>query len=326
MKRLLLVAGIFLMSVCVAKAQDEPTIEEAAAAAKAASSVEVKKNAEVPDSLNWKFSGIVGANMTQTQLVNWAAGGNSNLTGIIFANLFLNYKKGNIAWDSNLDTELGAMFSSDFNRYPWRKASDKFNFYTKFGWEFHKTWFLAILGSFRTQYMYDYDYEPVKADPHNDRILSSRCLNPSYTDLSVGIDWKPNDIFSVYLSPLAGRLTTATYKPLREKYGVDTNKTFKMEVGLTFKAAVTYDKIKNLKIFSAITLFTPYTKKFGNFNVDWDFMISYQFLKVLNVSLTTALRYYDEVMIPGKVSKHGYTECARVQFKEVLGLGIGYSF
>jgi hypothetical protein len=325
MKKLLLVAGIFLMSVCAVNAQ-EPTIEQASAAAKAASSVEVKTK-EVPDSLNWKFSGIVGANLTQTQLVNWAAGGNSNLTGIIFANLFLNYKKGAIAWDSNLDTELGAMYSSDFTRYPWRKAADKLNFFTKFGWEFHKTWFLTVLGSFRTQYMYDYDYEPVKADPaNNDRLLASRILNPSYTDLSVGIDWKPNDIFSIYLSPLAGRLTTATDPRLRAKYGVDTTKTFKMEVGLTFKAAVTYDKIKNLKIFSAITLFTPYTKKFGNFNVDWDFMISYQFLKVLNVSLTTALRYYDEVMIPGKVSKHGYTECARVQFKEVLGLGIGYSF
>lgn len=325
MKKLALLMSLLVMAVCANAQVVEPTMEEASAAAKAASEVTVKTNVVVPDSLNWKFSGIIGANVTQTQLVNWAAGGNSNLTGIIFANLFLNYKKGNIAWDSNLDTELGTLYSNayDKNYYRWRKSNDKINFYTKFGWEFHTKWYLTVLGSFRTQYMNDYEYDTKQ---EVDRKLISRCLNPSYTDLSVGIDWKPNEIFSVYLSPLAGRLTTATDPALRERYGVDTSRTFKMEVGLTFKAAVTYTQIKNLKILSAVTLFTPYTKKFGNFNVDWDFMISYQFLKVLNVSLTTCLKYYDEVKIPGKVSKHGNTDCARIQFKEVLGLGIGYSF
>lgn len=313
---------LFILTGFLAVAQDQPTIEEAAAAATEASKVEVKKNVDVPDSLNWKFSGIVGANVTQTQLVNWAAGGNSNFTGIVFANLFLNYKKGAISWDSNLDTELGMMYTSD-SRYNWKKSNDKINFFTKFGWEFAKTWYLTVLGSFRTQYMddYSYDLDENKVEQKSEHPIS-RFMNPSYTDLSIGIDWKPNDIFSVYLSPIAGRMTTATDSLLRERYGVPVNQPLKVEVGLTFKAAVTYTKIKNLKIFSSLALFTPYTEKFGNFNVDWDFMISYQFLKVLNVSLTTALKYYDEVMI---TDRHGKTG-PRLQFKEVLGLGIGYSF
>ncbi|MBP5710355.1 MAG: DUF3078 domain-containing protein [Bacteroidales bacterium] len=320
MKKILFFAIVALISFPLF-AQDEPKTEDVAKAATAASSVEVKQNGEVPDSVNWKFSGITGLNLTQTQLINWAAGGNSNLTGVVFANLFLNYKKGNIAWDSNLDTELGTTYVSS-SRYPWKKSNDKLNFFTKFGWEFHKTWFLTVLGSFRTQYMYDYDYSVAELTDTVKPTLTSKFLNPSYTDVSLGIDWKPNDIFSLYLSPVAGRVTTATDSLLREKYGVPLDKTYKIEVGLTFKAAITYTRIKNLKILSSLTLFTPYTKKFGNFNVDWDFMISYQFLKVLNVSLMTSLKYYDEVKI---TDRHGNTG-PRVQFKEVLGLGIGYSF
>ena len=320
MKKTILIAFAALFSISVS-AQDEPTTEEVAKAATSASSVEVKTNGALPDTMNWKFSGITGLNVTQTQLINWAAGGNSNLTGVVFANLFLNYKKGSIAWDSNLDTELGTTYVSS-SRYPWKKSNDKLNFFTKFGWEFHKTWFLTVLGSFRTQYMYDYDYTEAELDATVKPTLTSKFLNPSYTDLSLGIDWKPNDIFSLYLSPLAGRITTATDTLLREKYGVDPDKSFKALAGLTFKAAVTYTRIKNLKILSSLTLFTPYTEKFGNFNVDWDFMISYQFLKVLNVSLMTSLKYYDEVKI---TDRHGNTG-PRVQFKEVLGLGVGYSF
>jgi hypothetical protein len=94
--------------------------------------------------------------------------------------------------------------------------------------------------------------------------------------------------------------------------------------------------VKNLKIISTITLFTPYTarihdkengQKFGNFVVDWDVAITYNVLKVFSVSLMTSLKYYDKVMIDGPAwRKYHEGPRARVQFKEVVGLGIGYSF
>ena len=68
-------------------------------------------------------------------------------------------------------------------------------------------------------------------------------------------------------------------------------------------------------------------QRFGNFDVDWDTSISYQFLKCLNVTLSTSLKYYNGVMIE-KFDKEGLSLGAaeRVQFKGTLGLGIGYSF
>ena len=84
--------------------------------------------------------------------------------------------------------------------------------------------------------------------------------------------------------------------------------------------------IDNFKVISTVTVFTPYSVK-PHVDLDWDLSISYQFLKVLNVSLGTQLKYYDRVLFDdlnavGEV----IGQSPRVQFKTILGLGIGYSF
>ena len=275
----------------------------------------------------WKFSGTVGLKVSQTQLINWAAGGNSNFTGIAFANLTLNYKKNKIVWDSNLDTDFGAVYSSDFLGYQWRKGNDKINFISTFGYEISpqtntkSMWFVAANGSFKSQYMAGYNYT---VDGNREKV--SNWLSPSYTELSVGVNWKWTELISLYYSPLAGLVTSCTDSILRTSFGVPIEQTASASLGMTFRAGIMYDGVENLKILSTLQLYTPYTEKkeiqrFGNFNVDWDFIITYQFLKVLNVSLTTNLKYYHKVLFdePGKPIR-------RVQFQEILGLGIAYSF
>lgn len=336
MKRNLLLmtlAAIFI-GMPMLKAQDD----EAKKAAEAAMSTTVKSNEIKDTAKNWKFSGMVGLNATQTQFWNWAAGGNNNVTGVVYANMTLSYKKNKLAWDSNLDTEIGELYSADLNPR-WRKSNDKFNIYSKLGYELAKNWYLTALGSFKTQFAPGYEYANNDA---GDKTLIAKWASPSYTDLSIGVDWKPNDIFTIYVSPIAGRLTYCRDSTLRDRYGLpekirDDGTAFRpaanAALGLSIKGGINYTAIKNLKIISTITLFTPYTskvQKFGNFDVDWDFAISYNFFKVLSVSLMTSLKYYDQVMIAGpgwdgNAGTPGYP-AARVQFKEMLGLGIGYSF
>ena len=304
------------------------------------------KSAEVDSAKHWKFTGVTGLNAAQTALFNWAAGGNNNVTGFVFANLTLSYKKDKWTWDSNLDTELGLMFSSDYVRYPWRKANDKLNFTTKVGYQMHPQWYLSLLGSFRSQYAPGMDYKLVDAGDVDeagnpvDPTLISKWLSPSYTDLALGVEYRPNDIFTIGVYPVAGRLTTCLEESLRPNYGMSkrddgTYKPVMMNMGLRINGGINYTLVKNLKIISTLTLFTPYTarihdengQKFGNFDVDWDVAITYNFLKVFSVSLMTSLKYYDMVMIDGPAwGKYSEGPRARVQFKEVVGLGIGYSF
>ena len=60
----------------------------------------------------------------------------------------------------------------------------------------------------------------------------------------------------------------------------------------------------------------------GMFDVDWDVALSYQFLKCLQVTLQTSLKYYPGTLIANKDGEMA----ERCQFKGVIGLGVGYSF
>lgn len=326
---LLLLLGALTCSLVNAQVDEKTAAEEA---------LKTKvKSAEVDSAKHWKFTGMVGLNASQTALFNWAAGGDNNITGFLYANLTLSYKKNKWTWDSNLDTELGETYSSALNP-KWRKANDKINFTTKGGFQMHPQFYLTLLGSFRSQYRPGYNY---LNDEEGNKELISKWVSPSYTDLALGVEYRPNDIFTIGVYPLAGRMTTCKEEILRPNYGLaqredGTYKPVMLNMGLRINGGINYTLVENLKIISTLTLFTPYTarihdkvngQKFGNFDVDWDFAISYSFFKVFSVSLMTSLKYYDKVMIDGPAwGKFHEGPRSRVQFKEVLGLGIGYSF
>ena len=333
MKRFLVViltaiSCIMMSQVLLAQDVDKKAVLEQADAAKKVKDDLIKLPT---DSLKpWKFTGVIGLNASAAGFVNWAAGGKNNVNGIAFANLRLLYAKNRLAWDTNLDTDFGYSFL-DQAEDPWQKTNDKIVFTTKFGYEVAKQWYVTAVGSFRSQYAFGYDYI------EGDNPVLSKWLAPSYTDISVGVDWMPNDIFTLYLSPLAGRITTVvvpdSLSDLKINYGVTmrdadgniiaSDKDYRAELGLIFKGGVSYSRIKNFKVISTVSLFTPYSSEFGNFDVDWDLSVSYQFLKVLNVKLGTSLKYYNSVLI---ADKDGNNPVQRVQFNTVLGLGIGYSF
>ena len=310
----------------------------------------------------WSCSGVVGLNASATGLVNWAAGGNNNINGVAFGKVRLLFSENDLSWESNLNLEYGLSFI-DQKYDPFQKSSDVIDFKTKFGWQFHKAWYLTAAAGFQSQFAYGHAYNGTEAD---DPIIS-KFLSPSYTDISVGIDWKPNSIFSLYLSPVAGKITTAYVgdavenanpglrQQMQEKYATwsyskEANadgtydkiyKNCKAELGLSFKGAINYT-YKDLKIITSVGLFTPYAwdktemldangdfigyrdnnRRFGNFDVDWDAAISYQFLKCLNITPSTSLKYYNGV----KIANADGILAERVQFKSILGLGVGYSF
>lgn len=384
MKKIFTIAALFLLSAGMfAQDVNKATVEgQAAAAQNAAGDLKAIDTGEKA----WKFDGVVGLNAAATGLVNWAAGGNNNVNGVAYAKLHLLYHKDAIAWETNFDTDFGLSYI-DQPEDPFQKSSDNIKLATKFGWEFKESWYLTALGSFQSQYALGRSYEA----GYNPAI--SKWLAPSYTDISIGIDWKKSvngADFSVYLSPIAGRISTAWVSnamntkinneyaaefgalgaydfrhDLQQRYGTYTyDKTsgdkiyrdFRAELGLSLKGAIAY-KYENLTLSTTLGLFTPYqgkgfdlkalydaangagawdaqadadkyfqysnnNRQFGHFDVDWDVAVSYQFLKVLNVTLSTSMKYYPGVLI---ANKNGDLK-ERVQFKSVLGLGIGYSF
>lgn len=352
----------------------------------------------------WKFDGTLGLNAAATGLVNWAAGGKNNVNGIAFVKLHLLYHKNAIAWETNFDTDFGLTWIQQ-KEDPLQKSSDNIKLATKFGWEFKTDWYLTVLGSFQSQYALGRQYQ----DGYNSII--SKWLAPSFTDISVGIDYKHSvngADFSVYLSPIAGRVTTAytgntwnerytkemwlagnttqteadwtqaVYQELMDKHqdlrsmlqdahgtikydenGDKLYRNARAEFGLSFKGSIAYT-YKDFKLSTTLALFSPYQGKgfnvyekwleqnpgkgrddyyqagyyfdysnnnrhFGMFDVDWDVALSYQFLKCLQVTLQTSLKYYPGTLIAAEEGGNP-VEKERVQFKGIIGLGVGYSF
>lgn len=282
-------------------------------------SVAAQSQEKPKESKLWTLSGVTGFNVSSTTLLNWTAGGANSSNGLLYANLTLLYKKNKVAWESNLDTELGTSYMGE-TKFAWRKSNDKLNFSTKYGYQLAPKWYATVMGSFKSQYTSGYDYSTINSV--ETETYSSNWLSPSYTDISVGIDWQPNDIISVYYSPLAGRITSVTKVELRQRYGLALDQSYKFQFGMILKGDLKYSPAKNLLILSTLSFFTPYDKGFGNFDVDWSLTVSYRFLKVLTANLMTNLKYYDGVMIADKSGNYAQ----RVQLKNVIGIGVGYSF
>ena len=131
----------FMMMVCMLAATamyaqdvDKAKVQSQANAAKSAQG-ELKK-VDTGEKL-WKFSGVTGLNAAATGLVNWAAGGNNNVNGVVFGRMRLLYHKGKLAWDSNADMEYGLSYI-DQPKDKSQKSSDKLNLSSKLGYEFSK--------------------------------------------------------------------------------------------------------------------------------------------------------------------------------------------
>lgn len=160
---------------------------------------------EAPVEKAWKFDGSLGLNAAATGLWNWNAGGKNSMNGFAFAKLHLLYHKDALAWETNFDTDFGLTWI-DQKEDPFQKSSDNIKLATKFGWEFKQDWYLTVSAGFQSQYAFGRKYQ----DGYNP--ITSKWLAPSHTDISIGIDYKHSvngADFSVYLSPVAGRITTA---------------------------------------------------------------------------------------------------------------------
>lgn len=271
---------------------------------------------------SWKISGVSGLNLSQTSLTNWAAGGENSVAWNLYLNASANYKKDSWSWDNALITDFGKTFTTS-NK--WLKSIDKLNFSTKIGRSLSKHWSVSALGDFLTQFARGYAAENNPNIAGNKDKYISTILAPGYLTLAVGADYKPNDDFSLLLSPVTGKMTFVLDSRLSDAgaFGVKPGKKTLAEIGALAVANYKRKLAENINLVTKLTLFTPYNESFGNIDINWDMMIAFKINKFLTTTLTTNLVYDDDIKT---VDSHGNQHGAKVQFREVLGLGLAYSF
>lgn len=265
----------------------------------------------------WTHSGLTGVNFSQTSFTNWAEGGENSVASNVYLNASLNYKADKIAWTNDLSLNYGL---NNANNCGWRKNIDNFNFASKFGHQITEKLYCATLFDFKTQIANGYKYYSEQPKEH-----ISKFWNPAYMNISVGLDWKPNANIAVYYSPVAGKLTMTSDTLFSTRYGVDAGKTVRAQLGSTFKGTVNYDNLMGgrLTVKSVVDLFTAYDDSFGDIDVNWDVLLGLNVSKLITVTFQSTLKYDDDIKFK---SSDGTIHGARVQFKEILGVGLSYKF
>ncbi len=274
---------------------------------------------ETPDSLaGWEKGAVATLNFSQVSLTNWAAGGQNSLSGVALFNGFMNYKEGKWSWDNMLDIAYGM---TKTGKDPWVKNEDRIDFASKVGRSVSKNWNYSGLLGFKTQFAKGYEL------PHDANYIS-KLMAPGYLTISLGMDYKPCEHFSMFVSPLTTKMTFVMddYLSALGAFGVEPGKKFRPELGGYVKFAVAYDVMKNVNVQSKLDLFSNYLHNPQNIDVSWDVLVSMKINKFMTATLSTNLIYDDDIDIAFKQDDGTIKKHPAIQFKEMFGLGISYTF
>lgn len=290
---------------------------------------EGKLKTHVADSVSgWKTGGVVGFNLAQTALYNWAAGGEKSFAVNGIFSLFANYKKGQIAWDNSLDLGYGVLSKGE--KTDFRKTDDKVDFLSKFGREAYKNLYYAALFNFKSQMTAGYNF---LAD--GSKVKISDAFAPAYVITAVGIDYKPSAYLSIFAAPLTGKITIVTDKTLSDAgaFGVEPGKNTKSEFGGYIRMIFTKNDfktelLKNISFTTKLDLFSNYLENPQNIVINWETLIALKVNKYINVNLNTHLIYDDKVKIGKDTNNDGTLDSfsPRIQFKEIFGAGLSVKF
>lgn len=268
----------------------------------------------------WYLKGVTGLNLSQTSLSNWSAGGESSIAGTTYLNGTLNRKSGNWLWSNALVLEYGL---TNTKTQGTRKVSDKIDFTTQLGYSTNNKWFYTLMGDFKSQFAKGYNY----SDEGKSHYIS-KFMAPGYSNISLGIEYRPNTIYSVYISPVAGKFTFVQDDYLSDlgSFGVDPGDKFKAELGAYLKARMQKKIMENVELISTADFFTAYNKTFGNIDINWDLLLSMKINKFLSATINTTLKYDDDVKTIKTENETEIKRGPKVQFKEMLGIGLAYNF
>jgi hypothetical protein len=276
----------------------------------------------------WKLKATYQLNGSQSSFVNWNSGGRNNFA--VLGNIIANsaYEKGKLKWNNDLQLALGGLaYAGKTSGKVFQKTDDKIEFASRFGIKMHEFVFCSLLTSFKSQFVNGYSYP-------NDSVRTSTFLAPGYLNLSPGVDFTPNEHFTLYASPTSIKMTFVNDQTLAdagafgvEKANISPDGTLmkhgqksRFEIGIYTR--LTYNKsiAKNIDLQSKLELFSNYINNPQNVDVNAEAMFLFKINSFFSASLQCALIYDDDIKIRGSNNSYG----PRTQFKSIIGLGMTY--
>ena len=325
-----------LTALCLglsARAQDAQNAAAEAAMAILEAPREAEQPAPEPD--YWTKSVVFDLGFNQTGLTNWAAGGYNTLTLAAGIDAKADYAKELMSWSNRLQLNYGFLWSAD-KKDLLQKSTDRIYLESKWAYDLSEKskWKYTASFDFRSQFTDSYDNYKNLDDAGNEvpwyGTLKSGLMAPAYTNLALGLEWKPAEWFNVNIAPVTGGFTICTVDDLRKGYGMKLKDDtldpavgsnyrsllfqFGAQIKANFKATINDKFIYDTQL----VLFTDYLNNpFEWTRVNWDNKITWTLSKLFKVGLDTWLIYDPIVTIDDCQSK--------VQFKEFISINFTYT-
>lgn len=308
MKNQLLLAFLFLATVPLL-AQDAPTEEE-----------------EIPE--GWRFGAGIGLDLSQLLQINPKQGAGQNRLGFGGAfNGFANLKRGRTVWDNTALWQFGVerlgsgvIAQGTDDRIPFQKAIDEIRLNSKYGYQITEggKLYYSANGTFLSQVTPTYQFPD--AYPGNfitDFVDSgvtplSRFFAPATVTLSLGLDYKPNDNFSLFYSPLGSKFIIVANDVIASR-GVHGNEVsgeanengifpefenVDAQLGSLLQAQYKANFAGEAGTFTTnLGLYSNYLRNPQNIDVDWQNALTYAFAKNFQFSLFVNVFYDDDVLV-----------------------------
>ncbi|MEZ4840186.1 MAG: DUF3078 domain-containing protein [Flavobacteriaceae bacterium] len=283
----------------------------------------IKTQKYADDPVWWKNKNSIGLDISEATFLNWNAGGNNSISGLVKVNLVRNYKKLHLLWNNEIFLRYGLNQQQDKGL---RKTDDKFQVNSTFGYrkDTISNWFYSVKLNFNTQFTNGYSY-PDTSTP------ISRFFAPAYLFLGAGTHYElKNQKFSLYLSPITLKSTFVNDKALSDEgaFGVEKGERSRHEFGTLIQTE--WDKVmgKNVVMTNKLSLYSDYLNKFGNIDINWELHFNFAINKHFKANLGGYLLYDDDIKFKEDKDNDGVLETsgARVQLKQLLGIGVQFVF
>lgn len=285
------------------------------------------------DTTYWEKKNTIGFDLSQISFVNWSAGGNNSISGLIKGNFSRKFEKGATKWTSELIIRYGI---NKQDGVEIRKTDDNFQFNSTIG---HKSnlesnWFYTSKFNFRTQFTNGYAY------PNTD-LAVSKPFAPAYTFLGVGAEYADKERnFNIYLSPLTFKSTLVLDERLANQgafgvkkatYDLDGNlltkgEQSKLEMGFLITGQHKMEVMKNMNLENRLSLYSDYINRFGNIDVDWQATLDLEVNKYVRANVFLNLIYDDDIKTKKTVDGEQVEIGPKIQLKQIIGVGLVYEF
>ena len=290
---------------------------------------------------NHNFEGTLRVTLNQLAITHWAAGGESNGSGKISSNLTYTYDRDLFKYVANGIFAYGMSNYTKDKRY--EKSEDRCEVSMTMSSNNSNNLTFTSIASLKTQFTNGYTYP-------NDSIPISGFFAPAYLNISAGYNYNYNNILSLYISPIAGKMTFVTNQKLADEgaYGVEAGywniyykgdslwvkgKNTLTELGINVLVKYKQDFKNDISVFSTLNLYNNYMdpnkSNRWNIDVDWETGIKFTINKQISAIINIHLIYDDnikfsitEIVDGAEITK----QKPILQFKESLGISFLYKF